>query len=190
MHQLPLNHRKRKAPHHDHHDDNPPKDRDPDAPLRPLKAPRLSWLTPASRPPLWNPLASPHVDTPLASPTADIAAVSLDVAIPPMIPLINRQTLKDLDLNQIMHNTPLRASSFAVHLLNVNYVCTQDTTCCSTLASSSDPPVTVGKKTTQNATGMQCLGKSNLDVLACPTMPPLGNISLQYASAPMCLLIL
>lgn len=203
MHQLPLNHRKRKAPHHDHTDDHPAQSRDPDAPIRPPKAPRLSWLAPTSKNPLWNSPASPHVDTPVLSPTVDptsehcsdpapaIAPVSLDAATPPMIPLINRQTLRDLDFNQIVHNTLLRASPFVMYLLlNVNYICTQDTICCLTPASSSDLPLTVGKRTMQSVTGMQYLGKSSPDVLACHTILPLGNISLQYAFALMCLLFL
>ncbi|XP_006462741.1 hypothetical protein AGABI2DRAFT_207333 [Agaricus bisporus var. bisporus H97] len=36
--------------------------------------------------------------------TLDIAALQL----PPLVPSINRQALKDLDFNEIMHNTPLR----------------------------------------------------------------------------------
>lgn len=47
--------------------------------------------------------------------TLDIAALH----VPPLIPLINRQTLKDLDFNEIMHNTPLRASQHGLSTLDV-----------------------------------------------------------------------
>jgi hypothetical protein len=53
-----------------------------------------------------------------------IPAATLNIAtlqLPPLIPSINRQTLKDLDFNQIMHNTPLRASlTWPFHLVVLN----------------------------------------------------------------------
>jgi hypothetical protein len=264
-HELPLNHRKRKAPQDDHDDDKQNStrpSRDNDAAVRPAKAPRLSWLSPDTSPALWNTPASPQVSTPITSPSAlaaafplkcsqgvretilhqqpsspssptsllsdpvidrtdseaedmnpesvfcpspqlpldtpvvapSISPTTLDVAglhIPPMIPLINRQTLKDLDFNEIMHNTPLRASSRDLSpsfLAQRHRICAQDMIFCLTPAFNLDLRDIVGKRITWNATGMLCPVKLSRVVHVFRTMHPVGSISLQYAFAGMSLL--
>ncbi|KAF9454708.1 Tcp11-domain-containing protein [Macrolepiota fuliginosa MF-IS2] len=56
-------------------------------------------------------LQSPQLPLHIPDEAPSVSAATLDVAslhIPPLIAPINRQTLKDLDFNEIMHNTPLR----------------------------------------------------------------------------------
>ncbi|KXN88247.1 Protein SOK1 [Leucoagaricus sp. SymC.cos] len=79
-HELPLNHRKRKARQDDRPDDkteSPTKNRDSDVAARPAKAPRLSWLSPNTSSALWNSPTSPQVSTPLTSPSALSSAFPL-----------------------------------------------------------------------------------------------------------------
>ncbi|KAF5360949.1 hypothetical protein D9756_004726 [Leucocoprinus leucothites] len=79
-HELPLNHRKRKARQDDHEDDkvkSARQKRDSDVAVRPAKAPRLSWLSPNTGSALWNTPASPQVSTPVTSPSALAAAFPL-----------------------------------------------------------------------------------------------------------------
>jgi hypothetical protein len=91
-HELPLNHRKRKA-RQDDDDDNSKasrQKRDSDAAVRPAKAPRLSWLSPNTGPSLWNTPASPQVSTPITSPSALAAA----------FPLKSSQAVRDTILHE------------------------------------------------------------------------------------------
>lgn len=63
-------------------------------------------------------LQTPQLSLDISDEALSIPITMLDLTglaslyTPPVVPLINRQTLKDLDFNEIMHNTPLREFSY------------------------------------------------------------------------------